>query len=130
MKRETNTVFDYNVPRETVHTYMLCGDSDPPPPPSPCPDINTNTTSHRAALYNATDFETQNVTCTLTASAGNGENASFALSFRQDTTGWLGGNSSLLDLEEALESLSTIGDVEASDDRKTQSTFFYMTTLD
>lgn len=66
-------------------------------------------------MYNATDFERQNVTCTLTTLADNGGNSSFALSFRQGTTVRLGGNSSLLDLEEALESLNTIGDVEASD---------------
>lgn len=60
-------------------------------------------------MFNSTDFERQNLTCTL----GSGVvNASFSISFRQGTTDLMTGNSTLLDLEQALEGLSTIGDVE------------------
>lgn len=60
-----------------------------------------------------THFERQNVTCVVAGRFGSsGENASFSLSFRQGTTAVMGGNSSLLELEEALEGMGTIGDVE------------------
>ncbi|CAM9233744.1 unnamed protein product [Ectocarpus sp. 13 AM-2016] len=65
----------------------------------------------KAAMFNSTDFERQNLTCTL----GSGVvNASFSISFRQGTTNLMTGNSTLLDLEQALEGLSTIGDVEVT----------------
>eukprot|EP00904_Undaria_pinnatifida_P009613 jgi/Undpi1/5782/HiC_scaffold_2.g01056.m1 len=68
----------------------------------------------KAARFNTTEFERQNITCTLTDSYGRGENASFSLSFRQGTTGLMAGNSSLLELEGALEGMGTIGDVEVT----------------
>lgn len=52
------------------------------------------------------------MTCTFDGSADAAANVSFSISFRQGTTDLLFGNSSLLDLEEALQSLHTIGDVE------------------
>lgn len=64
-------------------------------------------------MFNATEFERQNVTCILDSGAvGSEGNASFSISFRQGTTDLMSGNATLADLEEALESLSTIGDVE------------------
>ncbi|CAM9516084.1 unnamed protein product, partial [Hapterophycus canaliculatus] len=68
----------------------------------------------KAAVFNATDFERQNMTCTFDESIDAAANASFSISFRQGTTDLLSTNSSLLDLEEALESLNTIGDVEVA----------------
>lgn len=64
-------------------------------------------------MITATDFEQQDLTCTLGTSGSD----SFALSFRQGTTASMAaGTATLADLEEALESLTTIGDVEVSMD--------------
>lgn len=65
----------------------------------------------RLAQFNTTMFELQNVSCTLIGSA---EDSSFSMAFRQGTTDLISGNASLLEFEEALESMATIGDVEVS----------------
>ena len=63
----------------------------------------------------ATEFEQQSLTCTLDAGFDVLSPASFSVSFRQGTTDPMtAGTSTLSDLETALESLSTIGDVEVN----------------
>ena len=69
------------------------------------------TSAGRRAAVEVADFERQDVFCTLTAGSEGG-NSSFSLAFRQGTTDLMDGNVSIVDLEEALESLITIGDVE------------------
>lgn len=69
------------------------------------------TSAGRRTTVEVADFERQNVSCILTAGSDR-ENSSFSLAFRQGTTDLMGGNASLVDLEEALENLITIGDVE------------------
>lgn len=68
----------------------------------------------RAAMYNSTDFEHQNMSCVLNGGAGSGGNSSFSISFRQGTTDVMSGNVTISELEGALKSLHTIGDVEVS----------------
>lgn len=60
-----------------------------------------------------TEFERQSLTCTLDGTFNIASGAAFSISFRQGTTNLMtAGSSTLSDLEVALESLSTIGDVE------------------
>lgn len=73
-------------------------------------------TNNRAAVFSATEFEQQSLTCTLDAVFDVTSAAAFSISFRQGTTDPMtAGSSTLSDLEAALESLSTIGDVEVQE---------------
>lgn len=69
------------------------------------------TSADRRTAVEVANFERQDVFCTLKAGSEEA-NSSFSLAFRQGTTDLMGGNISIVDLEEALESLVTIGDVE------------------
>ncbi|CAM9185119.1 unnamed protein product, partial [Discosporangium mesarthrocarpum] len=66
----------------------------------------------RSAQFNATAFERQNVTCQT--SWGGQQNETFSLSFRQASTSNINANATVEEFEEALEALTTIGDVTLS----------------